>query len=134
MKRCPELFQIEATECGAVSLGMVMEYHGVIVPPEELRDACQVSRDGSRASELVKTARRFGFDARGFRVNNPDDILKYKLPAILYWDFCHFLVCCGKKGGDWILNDPASGRRTVTSEEMDRSFTGVLLQSRPRRE
>jgi len=128
---CPEHLQIEATECGAVSLQMVMEYYGVIIPAEVLRDECQVSRDGSKASSLLKTARKFGFEANGFRLARPEEIIINQMPAILFWEFNHFVVCLGKKGKDWVLNDPAYGRRLISAKEMDRSFTGILLEIKP---
>lgn len=128
---CPEIFQVEATECGAVSLAMVMEYYGVIVPLEVLRDECQVSRDGSRASSLVKTARNHGFEAQGFRCDDSEHILSHPMPAIIFWEFNHYVVCLGRKGNNWVLNDPAKGRRVVTGEEMRKGFTGVLLEIKP---
>jgi len=130
-ENCPEHLQIETTECGAVSLQMVMEYYGVIIPTEVMRDECQVSRDGSKASSLLKTARKFGFEASGFRIARLEDIPQFQMPAILFWEFNHFLVCLGKKGKNWVLNDPAYGRRLLSDKEMDRAFTGILLEIKP---
>jgi len=131
VRRCPERLQIEAAECGAVSLQMVLEYYGVIIPLEQMRDECQVSRDGSTAVALLKTARKYGFEAKGFRIGVLDDILKYQMPAIIFWNYNHFLVCLGRKGRNWILNDPTYGRCEATQEELEQYFSGILLEIKP---
>lgn len=130
-KGCPVHFQSEATECGAVSLGMIMEYYGVILTLEVLRDECQVSRDGCKASSLLQTARKYGFQANGFHAPTPDSILQCQMPAIIFWEFNHFVVCIGKEGDQWVLHDPAVGKRLVSEEEMSKSFTGLILEIIP---
>ncbi|MBX7548549.1 NHLP family bacteriocin export ABC transporter peptidase/permease/ATPase subunit [Streptomyces sp. tea 10] len=132
--RTPTVLQMEAVECGAASLAMVLAHYGRHVPLEELRIACGVSRDGSRASNLLKAARSYGLTAKGMQMDLAA-LAEVAAPAILFWEFNHYVVYdgMGRRFGrrGVYINDPAKGRRFVPMEEFDGSFTGVVLVLEP---
>ena len=129
--KVPVVMQLEALECGAASLCMVMAYYEKWIPLEEVRRDCGVSRDGSKASNVLKAARSYGMVAKGFRYEPEDLRAKGKFPCIIHWDFNHFVVCDGFRGNKVYLNDPAKGAYSVPMEVFDRSFTGICLMIEP---
>lgn len=132
--RTPTVLQMEAVECGAAALAMVLAHYGRHVPLEELRIACGVSRDGSRASNLLKAARSYGLRAKGMQME-AGALCEVQAPAILFWEFNHYVVYdgvgrrLGRRGVH--INDPDKGRRFVAMEDFDTSFTGVALVFEP---
>ena len=129
--KVPVVMQMEALECGAAALCMLMAYYDKWVPLEQVRRDCGVSRDGSKASNILKAARSYGFTAKGYRFE-PEQLREQgKFPCIIHWEFNHFVVCDGFRGNKVYLNDPAKGGYAVSMERFDESFTGICLLIEP---
>ncbi len=126
----PTILQMEAVECGAASLAMVLAYYGLWVPLEKLRQECGVNRDGSKASNILKAARRFNCVAKGYRWK-AGTLREKEFPMIIHWEFNHFVVLEGIVDDVVYLNDPGMGRRTVLWESFRTSYTGIALVVKP---
>lgn len=129
--KVPVVMQMEALECGAACLAMVLAYYGKWVPLEQVRLDCGVSRDGSNARNMLRAARSYGLVAKGYRCE-PEDLKKSgKFPCIIHWNFNHFVVLDGFRGNKAVLNDPARGTYAVSMKDFDEAFTGVCLFFEP---
>ena len=128
--KTPTIYQMEATECGAASLSMVFAYFGKYFPLEKMRIETGVSRDGCNAGNIMRAAKKYGFECHGYR-KEPEDLKKLTPPCIIHWNFNHFVVFEGFKGKYAYINDPAMGRRKLTMDELDDSFTGIVLTFKP---
>jgi ABC-type bacteriocin/lantibiotic exporter with double-glycine peptidase domain len=124
--RVTPVAQLESAECGVACLAMVLSYHRCWVPLAEIREVCGTSRDGNSALSLVQGARAMGLKARGLKLPL-DQLSRLQLPAIMHWDLNHFVVLEGVSKRGASIVDPASGRRFVNMEQLDRSFSGVAL-------
>ena len=129
--KVPVIMQMEALECGAASLAMVLAYYGKWIPLEQVRYDCGVSRDGSNARNVLRAARSYGLTAKGYRYEPAELKTKGKFPCIIHWNFNHFVVLNGFKGNKAVLNDPARGTYTVPMKTFDESFTGICLMFEP---
>jgi NHLM bacteriocin system ABC transporter peptidase/ATP-binding protein len=118
--------QMENLECGAASLSMILAYHGKWVPLEQVRVDCGISRDGSNAKNIILAARGYGLKASGFR-KEPAALKALPLPAIIHWNFNHFVVLNGFKKNSAVINDPARGTVEIPMAAFDKAFTGIVL-------
>ena len=123
----PILLQMHASECGAACLGSILAYFGRWVPLTELREKCEVSRDGSSAASILRAARHYGLECSGLSLRAAQ-LQKLQLPLILFWQFSHFVVFEGSDSANFYLNDPATGRRRLSAEEFNRGYSGIALR------
>ena len=129
--KVPVVMQMEALECGAACLAMVLAYYGKWMPLEQVRVDCGVSRDGSRAGNVMKAARSYGLEAKGYRMGLEAVKGISAFPCIIHWNLNHFVVLCGFRGNHAYINDPARGSVKVTMDEFDKAFTGIVMAFAP---
>ncbi len=129
--KVPVIMQMEASECGAASLAMILAHHGKWLPIEKIRAECDISRDGSTARNILKAARGFGLAANGYKLE-PDQLKEIGVfPCIIHWNMNHFVVLKGFRGSKAYINDPAFGDIVIPYEEFDKCFTGICLMFEP---
>lgn len=129
--KTPIIMQLEALECGAASLAMIMAYYDKWVALEQVRVDCGVSRNGSTAKNILAAARKYGFNTKGFAYNVDKLREEGKFPAIIHWGGAHFVVLNGFSGNKAIVNDPAKGLIKYDLETFDEFFTGIYLEITP---
>ncbi len=129
--RVPVIMQMEALECGAACLDMILAYYKRFVPLEQVRSDCGVSRDGSSAKNILKAARNYGFKAKAMLLDVNGLKKKGKFPCIIHWNFNHFVVLDGFKGKNALINDPAKGMVKVQLEDFEKAYTGVYMEFEP---
>ena len=131
--KTPSFIQMEATECGSTALMIILAYYGRYITYQKARSACGISRDGSKASNIVAAARSFGMEAQGMQVEDSETLEEIGFPLIAFWGFNHFIVVEGftkNKSGVYV-NDPATGPRVIPYEEFNKLFTGIVLSIKP---
>lgn len=130
-RRVPEILQLEATECGAACLAMVLRYYGCQTTISEIREKCGGGRDGLNALALVKAAQQYGLRTRALSLKRQADLKQIDMPVIVHWQFNHFLVIERWSPAAVDVIDPSHGRMRLTAEEFEAGFTGVVIALEP---
>ena len=131
--KVPMIMQMDALECGAACLAMILAYYGKWIPLEQVRLDCGVSRDGSNMKNMYLAAQNYGLEVHGYRMETEDIRTSAEFPCIIHWGFNHFVVLDGFRGNKAVINDPARGTVQVPMEQFDESFTGMVLTFAPGR-
>ena len=126
VEKVPFIMQMEALECGAASLCMILAYYRKWIPLEQARADCGVSRDGCNARNIYRAAVSYGLKPTAYRME-PSELRNIKFPAIIHWNFNHFVVLNGFKRKRAVINDPGRGVVEVPLEEFDKAFTGIVI-------
>ena len=126
----PTVLQMERTECGAACLAMVLAHYGRWMPLEDLRVRCGVSRDGTKALNIMRAAKALGMATRGVRAKSRR-LSEFRFPMIVFWNFNHFVVLEGFRGNRVYVNDPAQGPRTLIRDEFEADYSDVCLLFQP---
>ena len=129
--KVPVIMQMEALECGAACLAMILAYYRKWIPLEQIRLDCGVSRDGSNMKNVFLAARHYGLEVHGYRMEPQSLKSSGTFPCIIHWEFNHFVVLNGFRGKNAVINDPARGTVQVSMERFDESFTGLVLTFAP---
>ena len=130
-RKVPTVLQMEATECGAAALAMILAYYGRHIPLEQLRLETDVSRDGVNAMSIKHAAEHHCLEGHGYS-RNLNSLLKMSAPSIIFWEYNHFVVFEGVKGNCAYINDPAFGRRKLTLKELEEGYSNVVLTFSPK--
>jgi ATP-binding cassette subfamily B protein len=130
MKRVPVILQMTPHECGAACLAMILGYHGHEISMSECRKHLRSGRDGLSARAIAQAGRDLGLRVRALSLE-PEGLAQVRLPAIIHWNFDHFVVLVRWTPKSVDVVDPAIGRRRLTQEEFSAAFTGVLLAMEP---
>ncbi|HEY1352458.1 MAG TPA: peptidase domain-containing ABC transporter [Ktedonobacteraceae bacterium] len=131
-RHVPELLQMNAVECGAACLAMILGYYGRKTSVAEVYKNAGVGRDGLSALNIVQTARRYGLIVRSISLQ-ASDFRAVRLPAIVHWEFNHFVVVERWSPAAVSVIDPAVGRKRLSAQEFDAGFTGIVLILEPGR-
>lgn len=125
--KVPVIMQLEALECGAACLAMILAYYDKWIPLEQVRIDCGVSRDGSNAFNVLKAANSYGLECHAYKFGVEDVKKEAIYPCIIHWNFNHFVVLDGFKFGRAYLNDPGKGEYSVSMKEFDEAYTGICV-------
>lgn len=129
-EKTPIIIQSEVSECGLTCLAMIAGYHGYETSMTVLRRKFSISSHGSTLRDIIAIAARLHFSSRALRTE-PEYLSHIQLPCILHWGLNHFVVLTAIKHNKYSINDPACGERSLTAEEFNKEFTGVVLELIP---